>query len=124
MSAGALIAGVTLVAQQGLALLPSSAMLPPMVAEYSGILLTALLGTGVYLMAAVGLKVSEVQYLQERLLGLLRKVTEKSTRLVLHSAADLESLRERARAVGADGWIQKNFDSGRLATELRRLMLS
>lgn len=60
----------------------------------------------------------------DRLLGLLRKVTQKSTRLVLHSAADLESLRERARAVGADGWIQKNFDSGRLATELRRLMLS
>ncbi len=60
----------------------------------------------------------------DRLLGLLRKVTHKSTRLVLHSAADLESLRERARAVGADGWIQKNFDSGRLATELRRLMLS
>lgn len=59
----------------------------------------------------------------DRLLGLLRKVAPSTTQLVLHSAADVESLRERAVAVGADGWIQKNFDSGHLAAELRRLLL-
>ncbi|MBX3181337.1 MAG: response regulator [Polyangiaceae bacterium] len=58
----------------------------------------------------------------DRLLGLIRKVAPAHTRLVLHSSTDQESLRERARKVGADAWIQKNFEGGELASRLRRLL--
>ncbi len=48
---------------------------PSVITEYGIIMVAALLGTGVYTLAAIGLKVSEAQYLQERLLKLLKKST-------------------------------------------------
>jgi hypothetical protein len=43
------------------------------IGEYTVIILSALVGCGVYLVTALGLKVSEAQYLQERLLGRFTK---------------------------------------------------
>lgn len=57
----------------------------------------------------------------DRLLEVIREVAEKSTQLVLYSAADKDILRSRAQRVGADGWIQKDFAEGALAQQLRTL---
>jgi putative peptidoglycan lipid II flippase len=73
-TAALLMTGVILMLQQAAASIPAGAFggLPPVVVEYCTILLSSAIGTGVYTLAAIMLKVSEAQYLKERLLGILR----------------------------------------------------
>ncbi len=70
-AAGTLMAAIMFATQQGLesAHLAQTLGLSVKAGEYTVIILSALVGCGVYLAAALGFKVSEAQYLQERLLG-------------------------------------------------------
>jgi putative peptidoglycan lipid II flippase len=74
-TAALLMTGVILLLQQLAVTIPAAAYgsLPPVVVEYGTIILASVIGTGVYTLAAIMLKVSEAQYLKERLMGILRK---------------------------------------------------
>jgi putative peptidoglycan lipid II flippase len=80
-TAALLMTGVILLLQQLASTIPASAYgnLPPVVVEYGTIMLASIIGTGVYTLAAIMLKVSEAQYLQDRLMGILRRRTGSSS---------------------------------------------
>lgn len=71
MAAGALMALVILALQFGMDSLHLKLLMgiSPKIAEYIVIAIAALVGCGVYVAVALGLKVSEAQYLQERIGG-------------------------------------------------------
>lgn len=69
VTAGSLMAGTIYLAQYGMdaAQIKSLMGISPQISEYIVIAIASLLGCGVYVLAALALKVSEAQYLQERI---------------------------------------------------------
>ena len=57
----------------------------------------------------------------DALVALLRKSAPRSTRIVLYSSHDDETLRGLARRSGADGWLSKGADGAAVARYVTRL---